>query len=214
MEQDFNILHPNHESAFTNALFRNRDQIFTLGFRLLSRYGELKTILKDIEQLGENAKDSVALYTLSYLLPTTSTLKKKGGKQWKPSKTEIRDGLIFKVSSTANLQSDILGKVQKLEQFGCTLQPFVAFVGEIVDPQEVFVVVLTKYKYKVESISRAVDICFKIIQATNVEYQSESKDVCFLTPFTYCRYLMYLFSNCTYLVKPVNTILYLFSKTC
>uniref|UniRef100_A0A8D8R195 SAM domain-containing protein n=1 Tax=Cacopsylla melanoneura TaxID=428564 RepID=A0A8D8R195_9HEMI len=177
LEQDFNILHPNHESSFDNALFRNRDQIFILGSKLTSRYGELKTILKDIEKLGENAKDSVALYTLPYLLPTASTLKKKGSKQWKPSKTEIRDGLIFKVSSTPNLQSDILGRVKKLEELGCTLQPFVAFVGEIVDPKEVFVVVSTKYKYKVESISRAVDICFKIIQATNVEYQSESKDV-------------------------------------
>jgi hypothetical protein len=101
-------------------------------------------------------------------------LKDKKKSQWRPSKSEVRDGFITQIASDADLTTTVTSRRLKLQRYGRTLQPFVVFVGRtIAEISHCYVVAGDTY-YKFDKLLNAVDACFKIIHATGVQYQEES----------------------------------------
>lgn len=58
-----------------------------------------------------------------------------------------------------------------------TLQPFIMLVGSsFIDFNDIYIVV-DETKYKLTSVLKALDICFKIFQVFNLEYPKQSAKV-------------------------------------
>lgn len=128
---------------------------------------------------SENEESSlVAVFMVLPFLFSPVTIKKKKGKgNWRPSKSEMRDGFILHLRSHAELQESITRRKQKYEQLAFTLQPLIIIIGPTIsDIAQYFVLVDDTY-YFVNSIITAVDCCFKIIHALHAEYPVESKPV-------------------------------------
>lgn len=175
--KDFDILHRGLQGIFFATLLAKKDFILELARKVAPKYPELNKLFTNFESLDETAKDSIALYCLPYLFPNTVSKKRKNGKAWKPSKLEIREGFIFNSSSSANVDSDLELKLEKLRKYNCPLQPLVLVVGEsIINPESVFIV-LGNQKYKLNTVAQAVDTCFKVIHVTNTQYQHECSDL-------------------------------------
>lgn len=114
---------------------------------------------------------------LPFLFSPITIKKKKGKGNWRPSKSEIRDGFILHLRSHAELQESITRRNQKYEQLAFTLQPLIIIIGpKVSDIAQYFVLIDDTY-YLVNSIITAVDCCFKIIHALRTECPVESKPV-------------------------------------
>ncbi|GBP57109.1 hypothetical protein EVAR_36777_1 [Eumeta japonica] len=76
-----------------------------------------------------DSKSEVALLLLPYILPILPSRKKGNHIHWKPSRSEIRDGFITHVSSSAEVKPTIEQRQIKLSRLGRTFQPIIILVG-------------------------------------------------------------------------------------
>jgi len=135
--------------------------------------------IKDFIIISENEESSLvaAFLVLLFLFSPVTIKKKKGRGNWRPSKSEIRDGFILHLRSQAELQESITRRKQKYERLAFTLQPLIIIIGPTIsDIAQYFVLVDDTY-YLVNFIITAVDYCFKIIHAFHAEYPVVSKPV-------------------------------------
>jgi hypothetical protein len=135
--------------------------------------------IKDFVVFSENEELSLvaAFLVLPFLFSPVTFKNKRGKCNWRPSKSEMRDGFILHLRSHAELQETISRRKQKYTQLALTLQPLIIIIGSTIsDISQYFVVVDDTY-YLLNSIIAAVDCCFKIIHALHAEYPVESKPV-------------------------------------
>ncbi|XP_050055071.1 uncharacterized protein LOC126549573 [Aphis gossypii] len=180
--EDFNFLYPEK----TQTLFENipiyKDRILEHAKSISTNLRDptLKSLLNEyLDQAQEDEESSlVAVFLVLPFLFSPVTIKKKKGKgNWRPSKSEMRDGFILHLRSHAELQESITRRKQKYEQLAFTLQPLIIIIGPTIsDIAQYFILVDDTY-YLVNSIITAVDCCFKIIHALHAEYPVESKPV-------------------------------------
>lgn len=103
----------------------------------------------------------------SVLVPTSKIMKKENNKR-SLIKYSIKDSqtsfIIF-----AHTVEEIEETISALREKGDPIQPFVMVVGTILKPKEILVF-FDYAKFKVYSVVRAVDICFKIIHLFHLKY--------------------------------------------
>lgn len=66
--------------------------------------------------------------------------------------------------------------LDKLKKQGNPIQPFILVVGSIFNIKEILVY-FDSVKYKVHSILRSIEVCYKIFQLFNIQYPPESSVV-------------------------------------
>lgn len=115
-----------------------------------------------------------AFLILPFLFFPVTTKRKKGKCAWRPSKIETRDGFITHLRSHSELQEIITRRKEKYSQLGITLQPLVIIVGPNISQISQYYVLVDDTYYVLNSIVAAVDTCFKVLHALNLEYPVES----------------------------------------
>ncbi|KAL4706351.1 hypothetical protein ACJJTC_016645 [Scirpophaga incertulas] len=71
---------------------------------------------------------NIALIVLPLVIKVSPTRKQKKS-TWKPSRAEISRGFIVQAASEGEMTTTILEKTEKFKKHGCTVQPYVIFVG-------------------------------------------------------------------------------------
>ncbi|GBP20639.1 hypothetical protein EVAR_16511_1 [Eumeta japonica] len=129
--EDFSVKFPGKEEILTSSLILKRDQIIHIAREKLNntRDNDLKeSILRYLDSITDDKPDSkseVALLLLPYILPILPSRKKGNHIHWKPSRSEIRDGFITHVSSSAEVKPTIEQRQIKLSRLGRTFQPII-----------------------------------------------------------------------------------------
>jgi len=77
------------------------------------------------------------------------------------------------VASTPMELEVIIDKLKKQEN---NIQPCILVVGSLLDPKQILVY-FDDIKYKLFTVFKAVDICFKLFHVFNLEYPHESSNV-------------------------------------
>lgn len=77
----------------------------------------------------------------------------------------------------ANEPSVHTTKINKAFSLGLTVQPYVVVVGSNDHPIISFYTVIDETYYKLETIIKAFDICFKSFHTLNLEYPIEAEQV-------------------------------------
>ncbi|GBP79845.1 hypothetical protein EVAR_89284_1 [Eumeta japonica] len=129
--EDFSVKFPGKEEILTSSLILKRDQIIHIAREKLknTRDNDLKeSILRYLDSITDDKPDSkseVALLLLPYILPILPSRKKGNHIHWKPSRSELRDGFITHVSSSAEVKPTIEQRQIKLSRLGRTFQPII-----------------------------------------------------------------------------------------
>ncbi|XP_063359972.1 uncharacterized protein LOC134655414 [Cydia amplana] len=111
--------------------------------------------------------------------PTVKVPIKENGKKrfYKPSIVESQNSFILHVTN----QSEIKNKLEQYQKMhlsrGTTFQPLVIAVGPTSKDLKDFYVAVESVLYKVDQLLKAVDVCFKVIHVTNVQYPLECLSV-------------------------------------
>ena len=128
--------------------------------------------------IDEEASNIVCLFCLAFLTGNSVVKGKKSPKtQWRPSKSEAKDGFITQVASNAEVQEVISRRREKLSSLGHTLQPFIIIVVSSYHEITNYLVIADSTIYKLNSILASVDCCFKIFLTLNDEYPVESSGI-------------------------------------
>lgn len=84
----------------------------------------------------------------------------------------MRQNFIVHIEEECQLQEEQQKRQDKYLALGLTIQPYIVIAGPLKKISARYVVV-DNIVYELQSIIQAVDTCFKIIWALNVEYPSE-----------------------------------------
>jgi len=126
-------------------------------------------------------QNCAALLCLPFLIqPSSSGKRKKGGKSWRPSRAEIRDGFITHLQSVAELKETVDRRRDKFASLSLTLQPFVVVVGPTIDAIHSIYVVVEDNFFKVDNVLTAIDTCFKMFFVLHAKYPDECAPVWFI----------------------------------
>ncbi|KYN02842.1 hypothetical protein ALC62_06329, partial [Cyphomyrmex costatus] len=134
--------------------------------------------LIELIQSDDSTEDSKIVLQLKLLpdllAPKTRIRTKKI--QWKPSIPECKDSIIMSTTLIADITKIQENRRKVAIDLGITLQPFIIAVGSLQDISDFFVAV-DNILYKVPSILKAIDLCFKIFQVFDVKYPIESAHI-------------------------------------
>ncbi|XP_060845953.1 LOW QUALITY PROTEIN: uncharacterized protein LOC132925584 [Rhopalosiphum padi] len=131
--------------------------------------------------------DDIAVFQiLPYLFQPFSIIVQKPPKNTRTigaSKIEQAAAFISNATNANDLKKVQSDKINKAFSLGLTVQPFVVFVGESDldenisnNPLSFYTVVYETY-YKVETILKAFDVCFKSFHTLNLKYRFEAEQV-------------------------------------
>ncbi|CAH1733039.1 unnamed protein product, partial [Aphis gossypii] len=159
---DFNVLHPNCFNVLGNyelKLFSIFNILTTKIKDISSR--KLLESLNEIENPCENAKQAVTFYLLhSLLVPTTKKVTRDDKGRKNIIKFSIKDSqntfVVF--CSTVSQAEELISNKYSLNM---PIQPFILIIGTPLQPKEI-IVYFDTIKYKVFTVLRAIDVCFKI----------------------------------------------------
>lgn len=126
---------------------------------------------------SEEASHLAALLILPFLLSPITAKRKKGKAAWRPSKLEMKDGFITHIKSHTELQDTVSRRKDKYSKLGVTLQPLIIIVGPNCNEISQYFILVDDTYYVMNSILTALDCCFKIIHALNLQYPYESLPV-------------------------------------
>ncbi|KAJ1526414.1 hypothetical protein ONE63_009548 [Megalurothrips usitatus] len=180
-ETDFAHLYPHH----TLRIYSEFDDFSTRALKALNSIEKkpkaLENNLEILEDgdLSDEAKHLVVLLSLCYLdnvVTATRTKRDNTVLSWRPPQPEIQEGFITHVETPGRADSFISKRYEKFASWGLPVQPFVVVCGPSVEEiDDCFVVLSKTVKFNgIQSVRRALDICFKIIHAVNAEYSCES----------------------------------------
>lgn len=79
--------------------------------------------------------------------------------------------------SLSELEQAVQTRVEKLNKFGLTIQPFVVVVGQNYKDIDNVYVKIDKNIYLMPSCLKALDVCFKSFHALQAEYPREAEQV-------------------------------------
>lgn len=105
--------------------------------------------------------------------------KKKAGNllsdRWRPTKAEVREAFISHAVDDSYIKVTVEKRQRVICEKGLTPQPYVLMVGPNLSKiKSYFVVINQNIIYYSPHILNAVDTCFKIIWALNLEYAADS----------------------------------------
>ncbi|XP_022165737.1 uncharacterized protein LOC111030516 [Myzus persicae] len=137
------------------------------------------SILKELQTPSNPGNEYTAVFKLLPLLFQPLTIKLNGKRKidgitsvWRPSKAEQAAAFITFISDVGELKIAHKVKVDKAFEYGLKLQPYVI----VINSTEFFVVIDNTY-YKLETLIKAVDVCFKSFFSLNVHYPTECEQV-------------------------------------
>lgn len=91
--------------------------------------------------------------------------------KWRPSKSETRESFVTQISNEESLKKTLSERHQQLLKQGITPQPYVVIVGEdLLNVVSYYVVLNPDVFYNCPGILAAVDACFKMKWALNLQY--------------------------------------------
>ncbi|XP_039312201.1 uncharacterized protein LOC113003418 isoform X2 [Solenopsis invicta] len=175
-EIDFDLLYPEQKLKAYNSYKDFCDRIIQALTNEESKCEALKDnlLLVTSDDISEETRNLVALLSLCYL-DTVVTVARQSGRTWRPPHTEIQEGVISLIESVGKLQTFMQERKKKLINWGITIQPYVLVCGSSVnDIDACYVILDTETQFLVQSPVRALDLCFKIINAAHLEYSPES----------------------------------------
>ncbi|CAI6355180.1 unnamed protein product [Macrosiphum euphorbiae] len=89
----------------------------------------------------------------------------------------MKDGFITHIKSHTELQDTVSRRKEKYSKLGVTLQPLIIIVGPNCNEISQYFILVDDTYYVLNSILTAVDCCFIIIHALNLQYPYESLPV-------------------------------------
>ncbi|KAL5236318.1 hypothetical protein ACI65C_003728 [Semiaphis heraclei] len=126
--------------------------------------------------INDNVKNGVLIYLLHALFAPTSkkvTRDEQGKKNLiKFSIKDSQDSFIVFGESVDVMQQHL----EQLKSLGDPIQPFILIVGTIFSHKEILVY-FDSIMYKVHSIVRSIEVCYKIFHLFNLEYPCQSSIV-------------------------------------
>ncbi|KAL4710059.1 hypothetical protein ACJJTC_016461 [Scirpophaga incertulas] len=179
---DFEHMYPGKGGhLFSKILLKKEDILEYARIKLKSTRNKylnntLRELLGLVDDTIAETSTNIALMVLPLVINVSPTRKLKKS-TWKPSRAEISQGFIVQAASEGEVTTTILEKTEKFKKHGCTVQPYVIFVGS--SPVEIkkSYVVINNTLYTFQKLITAVDCAFKIIQATGAYYPEESQDI-------------------------------------
>ncbi|KAI0221940.1 hypothetical protein LSAT2_026801, partial [Lamellibrachia satsuma] len=138
----------------------------------------------DVEDMDEDYSPSqeeiaaTVLVLLPSLLPPrpVATLKSRK-KKWKPSIAEGRKAFIDLQKRGTDLAAYLRKRREECQKRGVTRQPQILALGDTILVAKEFFLLYEEVIYEVDSLVKAVDICFKIFFVLNAQYPAEAADV-------------------------------------
>jgi len=153
----------------TNEMNINDSKIYNQIYNNNNAFLFIKNIFIDV-------KNGVLIYLLHALFAPTSkkvTRDEQGKKNLiKYSIKDSQDSFIVFGESVDIMQQHL----EQLKRRGDPIQPFILIVGTIFSHKEILVY-FDSIMYKVHSILRSVEVCYKIFHLFNLEYPCQSSIV-------------------------------------
>jgi hypothetical protein len=125
---------------------------------------------------GSPQSNLAVLILICQLLNPKAPCRKAGKEVYKPSKSEIEEAFITFTATEGDIPAILDERKRKYLRYGLTLQPFIIIVGNI-ENVKACKVVIDSVSYETASALDAVDITFKVFQATNACYQEEASQI-------------------------------------
>ncbi|XP_048000032.1 uncharacterized protein LOC125237110 isoform X2 [Leguminivora glycinivorella] len=197
IELDFEYSHPKRGISlflqFPQFLKKVNDT-----FIRVKVFQDLKNLFNNTEK--EDTKVFIALSLLcGKLVPTVGRFdagnkdkdekrssKAEKTKYNKPTILESRDSLILHVKTQGDIQNRLTTRRDIQLKKGLTCQPVVICVGPDVENLTEFYVNFDDVTYQLESLLKAVDICFKTFHVFDIQYPHES-----IQPWMFIQHYMY-----------------------
>ncbi|XP_067212552.1 uncharacterized protein [Linepithema humile] len=168
LEQDFEILHPEHGLKLYIAWPKLSEFITDrVNFKAKKRLDNVLT--------PEGTK--VAIISLMPHLFPVITIKKGKPRDWRPSREECEEAFLLHVKTITDLDARLEERTKKLRSFGVTSQPITVIVGPSFDEIHQCFVVINNLRYEVETPLKGIDLVFKICTALNIEYPLEIRQL-------------------------------------
>ncbi|KAK3915211.1 Spore wall protein 3 [Frankliniella fusca] len=178
LELDFDVIYPDKEVS----LFEKWD-VFVSKILALASKGLHDSVAKDCLALAKNvthpgSKGVLALNILPALCPPTTKIKgAKAAEQRRLLVSNSRAGLMLHVTDTANISRGLRERRESLIANDKKSQPFLVFVGPKLSNIKEYYVDVSGILYRVNSVVKAVDVCFKATTALHANYPTESQRV-------------------------------------
>ncbi|KAL5239456.1 hypothetical protein ACI65C_006866 [Semiaphis heraclei] len=154
-------------------MLTNYDKIFDKLLSLIKvkvKDPAAQKVLTEMENtdIDENGRNACIFYLIHSVLVPTSKIMKKDNNKRSLIKYSIKDSQLSFIIF-AHTVEEIEETISALREKGDPIQPFVMVVGTILKPKEILGF-FDYAKFKVYSVVRAVDICFKIIHLFHLKY--------------------------------------------
>lgn len=136
---------------------------------------ESLNLLLQLDHLTDDSKIFLQLCMLPHIIPPKGRIRVKGKNQWKPSISECKDSIVMHAvlsADTINIQER---RKEAMRNVGMTVQPFIIAVGLTLSEIDSFYVCIDTVLYKVPSILKALEICFKSFHVFDAVYPPESE---------------------------------------
>lgn len=172
LELDFNSIYPDKELSLLTNWGVFVDTIIQLGQDLTDPVGkDCYALAQTVTNPG--SKGVLALSILPALCPPTT--KVKGVAKQRLLVSNSRAGLLLHVTGTAAIAEQLNARREILYAEKKKSQPFLVVVGPNLANIKEFYVDVSGILYRINSLAKAVDVCFKAIIALHVSYPPESK---------------------------------------
>ncbi|XP_070142334.1 uncharacterized protein [Drosophila kikkawai] len=174
IEDDFNRLYPRQANNFIDRWDDFKRKIVPL---LKSKINEQQSLnlLKDFERQSEESQEIIVWMSIhAVLIPTTRTKKTEFGRiAAKHTIADSRAKFIVWKNTLAELKTFIKEQTEDCYSERTKLQPFVCCIGTDVLHFTDFFVYMSGIFYRLPSLKKSIDICFKLFFVLNLEYQTE-----------------------------------------
>ncbi|KAK3908147.1 putative 22.8 kDa protein in gp15-gp3 intergenic region [Frankliniella fusca] len=192
LEVDFDILYTEKEVSLLSRWDVFVAKILVLASQVSDQVAkECLVLAKNTTHAG--SKGVLALNILPALCPPTTRIKSKGAKATEQRRLLVsnsRAGLLLHVTDTANLARLLRERRDMLYSEAKKSQPFLVFVGPNLSNIKEYYVDVSGILYRLNSVMKAVDVCFKATTALHADYPPES-----ITPWMLIQRLLYEIST-------------------
>ncbi|KAB0805306.1 hypothetical protein PPYR_02276, partial [Photinus pyralis] len=119
------------------------------------------------------------LYTKINLLASLIPCKSKKiskRKQWKPTLEEIRSSILIRIETSQDIEGVIASTTERNEKNASATQPYLIVEIRDIEVKRVYVVI-NEIIYKVPTLSKGIDLCFKVYMVLVLKFPPENEHV-------------------------------------
>ena len=178
MKEDFQHLHPSQHGNFTGRWEGLATKLLTL-IRREAKEDTATKLLEDLAPQGfsQQATSNSVLFLLPNIVPPKPMGKaSRNMRRWKPSIAESGAAFTDCTKVGTSLVTYMQKKTKECQERGITWQPQVLVLGNsVLIPEQVFVLV-NDTVYEVDSLIKAVDVCFKSFFVFNAHYPPHAQE--------------------------------------